>query len=48
VIEREHGVGLAAPEVRLQFHDRIAATIRKRLAAPISSELKTFGQIGTG
>ena len=39
VVEREHGVGLAAPEVRLKLDDRVAAPAREAATALPSSRL---------
>ena len=46
VIQGEHGVGLAAPEVRLQLNDGVAAPTREAVDCPDQQALQAFGQVG--
>ena len=46
VIQGEHGVGLAAPEVRLQLNDGVAAPTREAVDCPDQQALQAFRQVG--
>ena len=46
VIQRQHRVGLAAAEVRLQLHDWVAAAARQSLNGTDEELLQAFSQIG--
>ena len=46
VVEREHRVGLAAAEVGLQLHDRVAAAAREPLHRADEHPLEALGQVG--
>ena len=46
VVEREHRVGLAAAEVGLKLHDRVAAAAREPLHRAGEHPLEALGQIG--
>ena len=46
VIERQHRVGLAAAEIRLQLHDRVAALAGQATHGPRQQLPEALGQIG--
>src|SRR5690606_21068073 len=46
VVEREHRVRLAAPEVRLELHDRIAAAALEAAHGADEELLQAFGEVG--
>ena len=46
VVQGEHGVGLAAPEVGLQLNDGIAASASETVDCPNKQALQTLGEVG--
>ena len=48
MVEREHGVGLAATKVGLELDDRVSAGSREAAQGASEQRFETLGQVGAG